>query len=61
MECRCGAYEEVSVKIVGISHRLNDNEDMWIASMDGEKLCADDIIKAISFQEQYIMGELYTL
>lgn len=26
-----------------------------------EKLCADDILKAISFQGQYFIGELYTL
>lgn len=48
-------------KIVGVYHRLNDNEDKWIVSLNEEKLCADDILEAISFQEQYFMGELYTL
>ncbi len=33
----------------------------WIVSLNEEKLCADDILEAISFQEQYFMGELYTL
>ncbi len=50
-----------SGKVVGVYHRLNDNEDKWIVSLNEEKLCADDILKANSFQEQYFIGELYTL
>ena len=46
-------------KVVGVYHRLNDNEDKWIVSINGDKLSADDILKAIAFQEQYFMGELY--
>ena len=42
-------------------HRLNDNEDKWIVSINGETIPAEDILEAISFQEQYFMGELYTL
>ena len=41
-------------------HRLNDNEDKWIVSINGETIPAEDILEAISFQEQYFMGELYT-
>jgi len=48
-----------SGKIVGVYHRLNDNEDKWIVSLSGEPICAEDILRAISFQEQYFMGELY--
>lgn len=50
-----------SGKVVGVYHRLNDNEDKWIVSLNGETVCAEGILKAISFQEQYFMGELYTL
>lgn len=48
-----------SGKIVGVYHRLNDNEDKWIVSLSGEPIRAEDILRGISFQEQYFMGELY--
>ena len=48
-------------KVVGVYHRLNDNEDKWIVSLGGETIPAEDILDAIGFQEQYFMGELYTL
>ena len=44
-----------------VYHRLNDNEDKWIVSLNGETIPAEDILEAIGFQEQYFMGELYTL
>jgi inorganic pyrophosphatase len=50
-----------SGKVVGVYHRLNDNEDKWIVSLGGETIPAEDILDAIGFQEQYFMGELYTL
>ena len=46
-------------KVIGVYHRLNDIEDKWIVSLTGDKLSADEILKAIAFQEQYFMGELY--
>ncbi len=46
-------------KVIGVYHRLNDNEDKWIVSLTGEKICADEILKTINFQEQYFIGELY--
>lgn len=48
-------------KVIGVYHRLNDNEDKWIVSLSGEMIPAEDILEAIGFQEQYFMGELYTL
>ena len=48
-------------KVIGVYHRLNDNEDKWIVSLGGETIPAEDILDAIGFQEQYFMGELYTL
>lgn len=45
----------------GVFHRLNDNEDKWIVSLSGETIQTEDILETISFQEQYFMGELYTL
>lgn len=40
-------------------HRLNDVEDKWIVSLDGQQYTDEEILNAISFQEQYFMGELY--
>ena len=48
-------------KTIGVYHRLNDNEDKWIVSLSGETIPTEDILEAIGFQEQYFMGELYTL
>ena len=48
-------------KVVAVYHRLNDNEDKWIVSLNGEMISKEDILNAIEFQEQYFMGELYTL
>lgn len=46
-------------KIIGVYHRLNDVEDKWIVSLDERPYTDQEILKAISFQEQYFMGELY--
>ena len=48
-------------KVVGVYHRLNDIEDKWIVSLSGEPIPKENILDAIGFQEQYFMGELYTL
>ena len=53
--------ETYTGKVIAVYHRLNDNEDKWIVSLSGEMIQAEDILEAISFQEQYFMGELYTL
>jgi inorganic pyrophosphatase len=45
--------------VVGVYHRLNDNEDKWIVSLNGEKVDKEEILSSIRFQEQYFMGELY--
>ena len=53
--------ETYTGKVTAVYHRLNDNEDKWIVSVSGEIIPAEDILDTISFQEQYYMGELYTL
>lgn len=53
--------EKYTGKIVAVYHRLNDNEDKWIVSLNGETIPEEEILEAICFQEQYFMGELYTL
>ena len=46
-------------KVIGVYHRLNDNEDKWIVSLTGESYQPKEILSSINFQEQYFMGELY--
>lgn len=50
-------------KVIAVYHRLNDVEVKWIVALDSaaDKISYTDqeILKAISFQEQYFMGELY--
>ncbi len=45
--------------VAGVYHRLNDCEDKWIVSLNGEIPGRDEILEKIAFQEQYFMGELY--
>ncbi len=45
--------------VIAVLHRLNDCEDKWIVSTDGSRPDRDEILRAIAFQEQYYMGELY--
>lgn len=48
-------------KVIAVYHRLNDSEDKWIVSLSGEAILTEDILEAVGFQEQFFMGELYTL
>ena len=50
---------EFTGRVIGVYHRLNDSEDKWIVSLDGEPYTPERVLSAIAFQEQYYMGELY--
>ena len=50
---------EYEGKVIAVYHRLNDCEDKWIVSLDDLPHTDQEILKKISFQEQYFMGELY--
>lgn len=57
-----GTNEKISSfhgQVIGVYHRLNDNEDKWIVKINDKPISKDDILKTIDFQEQYFMGELY--
>ena len=45
--------------VTAVLHRLNDCEDKWIVNTGGSRPDKDEILRAIAFQEQYFMGELY--
>ena len=53
------ALDSYQGKVIAVYHRLNDVEDKWIVSLDDTPLSDQEILKAIEFQEQYFMGELY--
>jgi len=46
-------------KVMAVLHRLNDVEDKWIVSLDDKNYSNEEILSAVSFQEQYFMSELY--
>ena len=45
--------EQYTCRIIGIAHRENDVEDKLIAAPDGMLFSADEMYKAIEFQEKY--------
>ena len=44
--------------VIAVYHRLNDNEDKWIVSLDGNDYSDNEILAAIHFQEQFFQGRL---
>lgn len=53
-----GPLERFEGKVIAVYHRFNDAEDKWIVSIDGADRSDAEILRAISFQEQYFDGEL---
>ena len=51
--------EEFTGRIIAVYHRLNDNEDKWIAAPEGMTFTQDEIMQKIDFQERFFDGELY--
>ncbi len=51
--------EEFEGKVIAVYHRLNDVEDKWIVSLNGENYSDEEILKTIEFQEKYYVGEIY--
>ena len=54
-----GPIRTFTGKVIAVLHRLNDCEDKWIVSINGASPDQDEIRRAIDFQEQFFMGELY--
>lgn len=48
-------------KVIAVLHRLNDVEDKWVVSLDDKNYSDEEIMAAVSFQEQYFMSELYRM
>ena len=45
-------------KVIAVYHRINDIEDKWIVSINGENYSDEEILEKIHFQEKYFEGYL---
>ena len=45
--------------VIAVCHRLNDNEDKWIAAPEGMTFDTAEILSAIEFTERFYDSELY--
>ena len=52
--------EKFTGKIIAIIHRLNDIEDKWVVAPHGAHFTKDEIMRQVSFQEQYFDIEILT-
>ena len=50
--------EKYTVKIIGIVHRENDIEDKLVGAPEGVSFTADEIAKAVHFQEKYYISHI---
>ncbi|MBR2024239.1 MAG: GrpB family protein [Clostridia bacterium] len=50
---------EYKAKVIGVIHRLNDNEDKLVASPVDKVFTKEQIIEATYFQEQYFESEIF--
>lgn len=53
--------DEYTVKIIGIVHRENDNEDKLVAAPEGMSFTKEEIEREVHFQEQYYETEIETI
>lgn len=51
---------EFTGKIIAVIHRLDDDEDKWIAAPEGFSFTKEEIMQKVSFQEKYFKTEIYT-
>ena len=47
-----------TARVIGIVHRLDNVEDKLIAAPDGMSFTAEEMAKAVAFQEQYHQSEI---
>ena len=46
-------------RVIAVIHRLNDVEDKWVVAPDGYEYTAEDIEKAVNFQEKYFEHQIF--
>ena len=50
--------EEFVGKVIAIIHRYDDVEEKWVVAPEGAVFSAEEIMKQVSFQEQYFHSEV---
>ena len=50
---------EYKAKVIAVVHRLNDNEDKWVACPANMDFSREEIFKNIYFQEQFYRSEIF--
>lgn len=45
-------------RVIAVIHRLNDNEDKWVAAPEGMIFSEEEIRRATHFIEQYFESEI---
>ncbi len=50
--------KEFTGRVIAIYQRIDDVEDKWIVSYDGDDIPDEQILRQIHFQEQYFRGKL---
>lgn len=49
---------EFEGRVIAVVHRLDDNEDKWVAAPVTVEFTADEIREMLRFQEQYFRSEI---
>ncbi len=49
---------EFTGRVIAVYRRIDDVEDKWIVSYDGNDVPDEQILRQIHFQEQYFQGKL---
>ncbi len=49
---------ETYATVIAVIHRLDDNEDKWVAAPSGTTFTADEIMQTVNFQEKFFKSEL---
>ena len=45
-------------KVIAIIHRINDIEDKWVVAPENTSFTKDEIMRLVSFQEQFFKTEI---
>ena len=51
---------ETNATVIAVIHRLDDNEDKWVAAPNGTTFTAEQIMETVNFQEKYFKSTLIT-
>ena len=50
--------EEFTGRVIAIIHRYDDIEEKWVVAPESMRISADEIMRQVSFQEQFFQSEV---